>query len=142
MDIARLRTLRELSLRHTMAAVAEALRISPSAVSQQIGLLEAEAGLPLIERRGRRVRLTQAGQRLVLHAERVIAVLEAAKTELAELKQAVTGELRVAAFSSVAAALIPQTMKALEPWCWRRWSRWTRLPHCARGRRMSRWSTI
>ena len=114
MDIARLRTLRELSLRQTMAAVAEALRISPSAVSQQIALLESEAGLPLIERRGRRVRLTQAGQRLVAHAERVIAVLEDAKTELAELKQAVTGELRVAAFSSVAAALIPQTMKALE----------------------------
>ena len=60
------------------------------------------------------MRLTQAGQRLVAHAERVIAVLEEAKTELAELKQAVTGELRVAAFSSVAAALIPQTMKALE----------------------------
>jgi len=114
MDIARLRTLRELSLRQTMAAVAEALRISPSAVSQQIALLETEAGLPLIERRGRRVRLTQAGQQLVAHAERVIAVLENAKTELAELKQAVTGELRVAAFSSVAAALIPQTMKALE----------------------------
>lgn len=114
MDIARLRTLRELSLRQTMAAVAEALRISPSAVSQQIALLETEAGLPLIERRGRRVRLTQAGQRLVAHAERAIAVLEDAKTELAELKQAVTGELRVAAFSSVAAALIPQTMQALE----------------------------
>jgi DNA-binding transcriptional LysR family regulator len=114
MDIARLRTLRELSLRQTMAAVAEALRISPSAVSQQIALLESEAGLRLIERRGRRVRLTQAGQRLVAHAERVIAVLEDAKTELAELKQAVTGELRVAAFSSVAAALIPQAMKALE----------------------------
>jgi DNA-binding transcriptional LysR family regulator len=114
MDIARLRTLRELALRQTMAAVAEALRISPSAVSQQIALLESEAGLPLIERRGRRVRLTQAGQRLVAHAERAIAVLEDAKTELAALKQAVTGELRVAAFSSVAAALIPQTMKALE----------------------------
>lgn len=101
-------------MRQTMAAVAEALRVSPSAVSQQIAQLEAEAGLPLIERRGRRVRLTPAGQRLVAHAERVIAALEDAKTELAEMKQAVVGELRVAAFSSVAAALIPQVMKALE----------------------------
>lgn len=114
MDVARLRTLRELAMRQTMAAVAEALRVSPSAVSQQIAQLEAEAGLRLIERRGRRVRLTQAGQRLVAHAERIIAALEDAKTDLAELKQAVAGELRVAAFSSVAAALIPQVMKALE----------------------------
>jgi DNA-binding transcriptional LysR family regulator len=114
MDIGRLRTLRELSLRHTMAAVAEALRVSPSAVSQQIGQLEAEAGLQLIERRGRRVRLTEAGQRLVGHAERIFAALELAKTDLAALKQIVAGELRVVAFSSVAAALLPQTMKALE----------------------------
>lgn len=101
-------------MRQTMAAVAEALRVSPSAVSQQIAQLEAEAGLPLIERRGRRVRLTQAGQRLVAHADRIIAALEDARTELAEMKQTVAGELRVAAFSSVAAALIPQVMKALE----------------------------
>jgi DNA-binding transcriptional LysR family regulator len=114
MDVARLRTLRELAMRQTMAAVAEALRVSPSAVSQQIAQLEAEAGLRLIERRGRRVHLTQAGLRLVAHAERIIAALEDAKTDLAELKQAVAGELRVAAFSSVAAALIPQVMKALE----------------------------
>ena len=114
MDVARLRTLRELAVRQTMAAVAEVLRVSPSAVSQQIGQLEAEAGLRLIERRGRRVRLTQAGQRLVAHADRIIAALEDAKTDLAEMKQVVAGELRVAAFSSVAAALIPQVMKALE----------------------------
>jgi DNA-binding transcriptional LysR family regulator len=114
MDVARLRTLRVLAMRQTMAAVAEALRVSPSAVSQQIAQLETEAGLRLIERRGRRVRLTQAGQRLVKHAERIIAALEDAKADLAVLKQTVTGELRVAAFSSVAAALIPQVMKALE----------------------------
>jgi len=114
MDLGRLRTLRELALRQTMAAVAEALRVSPSAVSQQIAQLEVEAGMQLVERRGRRVRLTQAGQRLVAHAERIIAALEDAKTDLAELKQTVAGELRVAAFSSVAAALIPQAMKALE----------------------------
>jgi DNA-binding transcriptional LysR family regulator len=114
MDLARLRTLRELALRQTMAAVADALRVSPSAVSQQIAQLEAEAGMPLIERRGRGVRLTQAGQRLVAHAERIIAALEDAKTDLADLKQTVSGELRVAAFSSVAAALVPQVMKALE----------------------------
>jgi DNA-binding transcriptional LysR family regulator len=113
MDLARLRTLRELSLRQTMASVAEALLISPSAVSQQIALLEDEAGIELVERRGRGVRLTPAGQRLVEHAGRVIGILEEAKTDLAELKKTVAGELRVAAFPSVAASLIPPTMRAM-----------------------------
>ena len=114
MDFARLRTLRELSLRKTMAAVADALFVSPSAVSQQIAQLEDELGVQLIERRGRGVRLTPAGARLVAHAERIIAVLEEAKTDLAEMKRIVAGELRVAAFPSVAAALIPRTIRALE----------------------------
>ncbi len=113
MDLARLRTLRELSLRNTMASVAEALLISPSAVSQQIALLEDETGIELVERRGRGVRLTPAGQRLVEHAGRVIGILEEAKTDLAELKKTVAGELRVAAFPSVAASLIPPTIRAV-----------------------------
>ena len=66
-DFFRLRTLRELSRRETMAAVADALGISSSAVSQQIAQLEDEVGIPLVERRGRGVMLTPAGQRLVLH---------------------------------------------------------------------------
>lgn len=53
MDIIRLRTLRELSQRHTMAAVAETLFLTPSAVSQQIGQLEEELGVQLVEKRGR-----------------------------------------------------------------------------------------
>ncbi|HEV2155542.1 LysR family transcriptional regulator [Bradyrhizobium sp.] len=113
MDFARLRTLRELSLRKTMAAVAEALLISPSAVSQQIAQLEDETGVELVERRGRGVRLTPAGQRLVDHAGRVIGILEEAKTDLAELKKTVAGELRVSAFPSVAASLIPPTIRAM-----------------------------
>ncbi len=113
MDLSRLRTLRELSLRKTMASVATAVHISPSAVSQQIALLEQEAGVELIERRGRGVRLTPAGARLVEHASKVIGILEEAKTDLAELKRTVAGELRVAAFPSVAASLIPRTMKAM-----------------------------
>ena len=113
MDFARLRTLRELSLRKTMAAVAEALLISPSAVSQQIAQLEDETGVELVERRGRGVRLTPAGQRLADHAGRVIGILEEAKTDLAEIKKIVAGELRVSAFPSVAASLIPPTIRAM-----------------------------
>lgn len=113
MDFARLRTLRELSLRKTMASVADAILVSPSAVSQQIALLEAEVGIELVERRGRGVSLTPAGERLVEHAERVIAILEEAKTDLAELKRIVAGELRVAAFPSVAASLMPPTIMSV-----------------------------
>ncbi|MEU4732878.1 LysR family transcriptional regulator, partial [Streptomyces sp. NPDC023588] len=69
LDVRRLRLLRELARRGTIAAVAEALAFSPSAVSQQLGVLEREAGLPLLERTGRGVRLTPAGQHLVGHAE-------------------------------------------------------------------------
>ncbi|RVH76220.1 helix-turn-helix domain-containing protein, partial [Sinorhizobium medicae] len=71
MDLSRLRALRELSIRKTMAAVAEALYVSPSAVSQQIALLEQEVGIDLIERRGRGVELTPAGKQLVERAERI-----------------------------------------------------------------------
>lgn len=113
MDLGRLRALRELALRKTMAAAAEALSVSPSAISQQISQLEQEAGLKLVKRRGRGVTLTPAGHMLVKHAERIIAVLQEAKTDLAEMKRTVAGELRVTAFPSAASALIPMTIREL-----------------------------
>lgn len=114
MDIGRLRALRELAVRKTMAAVAEALHVSPSAVSQQIALLEEEVGIDLVERRGRGVNLTIAGLRLVERANRIFAELESARADMAELKEVVAGELRVAAFPSVAAALLPKTIQRLQ----------------------------
>jgi DNA-binding transcriptional LysR family regulator len=113
MDLGRLRALRELAVRKTMAAVAEALLVSPSAVSQQISLLEQEVGIKLIERRGRGVELTVAGQNLVRRADRIFSEIESARADIAELKQVIAGELRVAAFPSVAAAVIPGTIRAL-----------------------------
>lgn len=114
MDFGRLRTLRELWKRGTMSAVADATHVSASAVSQQISQLEAEAGVPLIERRGRGVRLTEAGERLAMHAETIMAVLEEARTDFAEMKKAVGGELRIAAFPSIASSIIPQAMVDLQ----------------------------
>lgn len=111
MDLQRLRTLRELHHRQTMAAVAEALLISASAVSQQIALLEADLDIKLIERRGRGVTFTPAGLRLVGHAERIFGLVEAARTDLAELKHVVAGEVRIAAFPSVAATIVPPAMR-------------------------------
>ena len=113
MDLNRLRALRELSTRGTMAAVAETLHLTPSAVSQQIAQLEDEAGLPLTERRGRGIRLTHAGEVLAQHAERVMAVLDAARSALAEIRGEVAGEVRIAAFPSAAAALLPRAINAL-----------------------------
>jgi len=113
MDLARLRALRELSIRKTMAAVAEALYVSPSAVSQQIALLEQEVGIDLIERRGRGVELTPAGKQLVERAERILIELESARADIAELKKVIAGELRVAAFPSVAAAVVAGAIQGL-----------------------------
>ncbi|MBF8668266.1 LysR family transcriptional regulator [Pseudomonas putida] len=113
MDIGRLRALRELSVRKTMAAVAEALHLSPAAISQQISLLEQEVGIDLVKRRGRGVELTIAGRLLVERANKVFTELESARADMAELKKVVAGEIRVAAFPSVAAALLPKTIRTL-----------------------------
>lgn len=114
MEVGRLRALLELARCGTMAAAAEALFLTPSAVSQQIAQLEEEASVKLTERIGRGVRLTPAGHALVGHAERVMVVLDEARSELAELRREIAGELRVAAFSSIASAVLPDTVKALQ----------------------------
>lgn len=111
MDIARLRTLRELSTRHTMAAVAEALFLTPSAVSQQITQLEEDLEVELVERQGRGVRLTPAGELLVAHADKLFAVLDQAKAELAAIRAEVSGALRVAVFPTVGSWLLPAAIQ-------------------------------
>ncbi|AOR70818.1 LysR family transcriptional regulator [Burkholderia stabilis] len=113
MDVGRLRALLELERCGTMAAAAEALFLTPSAVSQQIAQLEEEAGVELTERVGRGVRLTPAGHALAGYAERVMVVLDEARSELAELRREIAGELRVAAFPSIASVVLPDTVKEL-----------------------------
>ncbi|MFE7182615.1 LysR substrate-binding domain-containing protein [Streptomyces erythrochromogenes] len=113
LDVRRLRLLRELARRGTIAAVAEALSFSPSAVSQQLGVLEREAGLPLLERTGRRVRLTPAGQNLVRHAEAVLERLEQADADLAEARGGLAGALRIGAFPTATRAIVPAALVAL-----------------------------
>lgn len=113
MEIGRLRALLELARCGTMAAAAEALFLTPSAVSQQIAQLEEEVGIKLTERIGRGVRLTAAGHALVAHAERLMVVMDEARSEMAELRREIAGELRVAAFPSIASVVLPDTVKAL-----------------------------
>jgi DNA-binding transcriptional LysR family regulator len=113
LDVRRLRLLRELSARGTIAATADALSYTPSAVSQQLSALEREAGAELLERQGRRVRLTDAGRALVARAEDVLAALERAEAELEAGRRDVRGTLRVASFSSAARAVLPGVAGAL-----------------------------
>ncbi|WP_327302702.1 LysR substrate-binding domain-containing protein [Streptomyces sp. NBC_01298] len=113
LDVRRLRLLRELAHRGTIAAVAEALSFSPSAVSQQLSVLEREAGLPLLERTGRRVRLTSAGQNLVRHADAVLELLERADAELAEARGGLAGALRIGSFPTATRAVVPAALAEL-----------------------------
>jgi DNA-binding transcriptional LysR family regulator len=117
LDVRRLRLLRELAHRGTIAAVAEALAFSASAVSQQLTALEREAGVVLLERTGRRVRLTPAAWKLVGHADAVLDRLERAEAELADARQGPAGPLRIGTFPSAARVVIPPALAALAVDC-------------------------
>jgi DNA-binding transcriptional LysR family regulator len=113
LDLHRLRLLRELSHRNTIAAVAQALAYTPSAVSQQLAALEREVGMPLLERTGRQVRLNAAARSLVAHAESVFDQLERAEAALAAARATLVGNLRVGAFPSAAQAILPGVLVAV-----------------------------
>jgi DNA-binding transcriptional LysR family regulator len=109
----RLQLLREISRRGSIKAAAEAMQVTPSAVSQQLVILEREAGVQLLEKTGRRVRLTAAAQRLVRHADAITGAIAAAEADLASMREAVTGTLRISAFPTAARAVMPPVMTAL-----------------------------
>jgi DNA-binding transcriptional LysR family regulator len=113
LDVRRLRLLRELSLRGTIAAVADALRYTPSAVSQQLSALEREVGVPLLERTGRRVTLTPAAHALVRHTEAVLRRLEQATAELAGARHGLAGPVRIGTFPTAGRSMIPAALVEL-----------------------------
>src|SRR5438270_3598917 len=101
LDLHRLRLLREVDGQGTVHAAAAALGYSPSAVSQQLSVLEREVGAPVLERVGRNVRLTAAGQVLVRHASHLLEGVEAAEAEVASVVAGrVAGPVRIASFQS------------------------------------------
>lgn len=106
MDVMRLTMLRELADHGTVAAVAEVLCMTPSAVSQQLKILQREAGVALLEPAGRRVRLTDAGRVLVGHADRVIAALDRAQADMDSYRSSARGQVAVSFFPSGAAMLL------------------------------------
>lgn len=110
LDLRRLRLLREVKLRGTLAEVAEALSYSPSAVSQQLSLLEKEVGVPLLRKTGRRVSLTPQAEILILHTSTVLGILEQAEVEVTASLEKPSGLVRLAVFQSAALALIPEML--------------------------------
>ena len=113
LDLRRLRLLRELSERGTIASVADALQFTPSAVSQQLAMLEREAGVPLLERAGRGVRLTDAALVLVGHAEALLERAAVAEADLAAAAGTVAGRGRIAGFQSVLLRVALPAIEAL-----------------------------
>lgn len=111
-ELRRLRLLHELALRGTISDVARALSYSPSTVSQQLALLEREAGSALLEPDGRRVRLTAQGRLLAAHAARALALDEAARVELSDARDA-PAHVRIAVMPTAAEALVPSALTLL-----------------------------
>ncbi|MCL2542778.1 MAG: LysR family transcriptional regulator [Nocardioidaceae bacterium] len=113
LDVRRLVLLREVHVRGSITAAARALSYTHSAVSQQLALLEKEAGVPLLEKVGRGIRLTPAAEELVQHAGEILHVLERAEADLAASDARVRGTLRLAAFSTISRYAIPQVVRTL-----------------------------
>ncbi len=108
-----LRTLREVSERGTIAAAAESLGYTASAVSQQLSTLEKTTGVAVLERIGRNVQLTDAGRELVRHAGDLLARMEAAQASVEQVNSAVRGVLNVTVFESVATTLLAPLLSRL-----------------------------
>lgn len=112
-SLTRLRMLAELSRLGTIAATADALGYSASAVSQQIALLEREAGVSLLERGPRSIHLTEAGRRLASRADEMLAAVAAAEREMRRFAGLDEGLVRIAMFPSAAAAIAPALFAAI-----------------------------
>ena len=113
LELRRLRLLKELHERGTIAAVADALQFTPSAVSQQLAMLERETGVTLLEKAGRGVRLTDPALVLVGHAGALLDRAARAEAELAAAAGTVAGRARIATFQSVALELAIPAMHSL-----------------------------
>jgi len=106
------RVLREVAARGSFTAAADTLGYTQSAVSRQIATMEAAAGAPLFRRASRGVRLTESGRVLLRRADRVLDEVEAAQRELSGVRESATGRLRVGAFPTAVAALLPRAVAA------------------------------
>lgn len=112
-DLRRLRVLRELRERGTVAATAEALNLTPSAVSQQIANLSRETGIPLLTPQGRGVRLTPQATLLLQHAAIVDAQMERARADLAAFHEGLAGRVTLGGFATAITCLVAPALTRL-----------------------------
>src|SRR5690242_18186179 len=112
MDVRQLAVLRELGDRGSVTAVADALFITPSAVSQQLAALQRTVPVALTRRRGRTLVLTDAGEALAAAATDVATALARAEVAVDAFLEDARGPVRVAAFSSAATAFFPPLLRA------------------------------
>lgn len=113
MDVRRLGYLRELSERGTIGAVADAMKVTPSAVSQQLRALEREAGYTLIEPAGRGVALTAAGRALAQTATEIAVAIERAEGQWREYMERPSGEVHLMTFQTGGEMLLPGLLDRL-----------------------------
>lgn len=113
LDIRRLMLICEFARRGSIVATAEALGYSASAVSQQLAVLEREAGAVLLDRTSRSAELTDAGWRLVEHGKRILAMVEAAESDLSAHAGVPSGRVVVTSFPTGAVAFAPGLARLL-----------------------------
>ncbi|WP_017591212.1 LysR family transcriptional regulator [Nocardiopsis potens] len=113
LSVERMRVLHAIALNGSLTGAAEELRVTNSAVSQQLSKLEREVGQPLVERNGRGVRLTEAAEVLVEHTSRILSMVRQAEADLEAHRDAVIGHLRLSAIATAARGLLPQALVAL-----------------------------
>jgi DNA-binding transcriptional LysR family regulator len=113
LDVGRLRVLREVGLRGTIAGAARSLGLTSSAVSQQVSALEREAGTALVDRSPRGVVLTGAGRMLAVRAGEVLDVLASARADLDRMGDSVAGPVALASVASAAATFVSDAVAGL-----------------------------
>jgi molybdate transport repressor ModE-like protein len=114
LDLRRLKVLRAVAREGSFSAAARALDYTQPAISHHVARLEAEVGTALLVRTGRGVRLTDAGQALVEHTDAVLARLASAEDEIAAIAGLRAGRVRLAAFPSASATLVPIAARMLQ----------------------------
>jgi DNA-binding transcriptional LysR family regulator len=112
----RLRVIHAVWASGSVGGAADSLHVTTSAVSQQVARLEREVGQQLVERQGRGIRLTVAGELLARHAAELLTHVERVEAGLAEHRGAVAGRVAIAAFATAARGLLPGVLVDLRSW--------------------------
>jgi molybdate transport repressor ModE-like protein len=113
LDLAQLVALQAVARTGSISAAASVLHITTSAVSQRLTKMEREVGQPLLCKRGRGVRLTDAAELLVDYADRILSIVDEAAVALENQQGSVAGKIHVAAFSTAARGLLPAALGTL-----------------------------